>query len=270
MNAYENLIPINENIRSITLADILSDDQLQILSELGGSKTHKKAPAVRREDLEFVLPLEPRHNKSSVKGIQVKLRYSGDEKKAWESLLWHAIYSSSEFRIFTWYILYNVFIRRLKYESFALSLLRILRLTTQRCGKAYNQKLRSVRQIISFYDKELALKYCKHLEHQLGIKLPTSVPPLTEFFHLKEIKIKQRKPPEPRRIGVGYKDKGHLPDESHPKVDPFPDESYLEPTRDLFVELMSQSKECEAFVEDYDPKKREKILSKLKNHFKDE
>lgn len=269
MIAYENLNPINEN-KSITLADILSDDQLQILSELSSSKTLRKAPAVRREDLEFVLPLEPRHSKSLVRGIRVKLKYSNESQKAWESLLWHAIYSSSEFRVFTWYILYNVFIRRMKYEKYALNLLRILRLTTQRCGKAYNQKLRSVRQIISYYDKELALKYCKHLESGLGIKLPTSVPPLTEFFHLTEVTIKQRKPPEPKRIGVGYKDKGHLPDESNPKEDPFPDESYIEPTRDLFVELMSQSKECEAFVEDYDPKKRKQILLKLKKHLEND
>jgi hypothetical protein len=123
--------------------------------------------------------------------------------------------------------------------------------------------MRSVRTILvqCLQDNDLTLKYCRELEKDLGIKLPTKYDSPKNYFTFEFKQVPQHKPKEPSRIGVGYKDKGTLP--KGPKLEPLPDDSYSLPENDIFVDLLERTKDILAFSGSYDSKKRKKLLDKV-------
>lgn len=252
-------------VKSITLADLLTDDQLDLLVELK-EKDIRKTPPLRVRDLEMVFPIESRHGKISVRAFKVKL-VTRNAEKAFQALLWHVFFGSKTFRVIHWYILFNYFTRTIRKNDRSRALLEILRITTQQCGNYLNQGLRPLKTVVSYFlGKEMTLKYIELLQKDLGVKLAHQKPDLTKLFHITETTLKQRKPPEPRRIGVGYKDKGHLPDS--PREESLPDEIQLPTVDEIFVDLMESTKLVAAFAESYDPRKRKKLLDQFKSKFK--
>jgi hypothetical protein len=115
-------------------------------------------------------------------------------------------------------------------------------------------------------DKDLGLKYCKKLEADLGLKLPTKAITLSDYLHTEVKEVKLRKPPEERRVGVGYKDKGSLPEGS--KEDPLDNDSIWRTEEDLFEVLLKNTEEVLAFSESYDSKKKSKILQEISKSLK--
>lgn len=252
--------------------DFLTLDQIDQLISRSEKNHQKRYPfSLRTRYLEMLSPLEPKAGKSLVQHIRVKLKKSRDLKEAFEALLWCAIYGSKHFTVLIWYLLFNIFCKTISDNKQSEALLKILRITTtsRSEGSDLRTHLKPVRTILvqCLQDNDRAVKYCKILEKDLGIKLPTKIKPLTDYFEITYPLKVQKKSPEPSRIGVGYKDKGTLPKE--PKQDPIPDESYNLPENDIFVDLLARTKEVLAFSESYDSKKREKLLKKVIDQLKD-
>jgi hypothetical protein len=196
-----------------------------------------------------------------VRAFKVKC-ISRNAEACFSALLWHVFFGSKTFRVIHWYILWNYFARTIRKNDRSRALLRILRITTQQCGNYLNQGLRPLKTVLSYFlGKDKTLVYLEQLQEQLGVKLARQKPDLQKFFHIEEVHLKQRKPPEPRRIGVGYKDKGHLPDS--PKEEGLYDDFQLPTVDEIFVDLMESTSEVAAFAESYDPKKRKKLLEKI-------
>jgi hypothetical protein len=245
------------------IRDLLSDEQRELLLSAVSKNSHS-TPPLRARDLEFTMYLEPTHGKSSVRALKCKV-ISKNVKKAFEALLWYAFFGSTKkakFRVFHWYVLWNFFLRTMRKNSRSSALMSILRITTQQCGIALNQNLRPVKTVVSYFlGKEETLELIKRLQRNLGVKLAHRRIPLDEFFHISEISIPLKKPSEPRRIGVGYKDKGHLP--ISPPEEGINDESYCYQQEDVFRSLLSKTQWSACFSESYDPKKRKKLIEKL-------
>jgi hypothetical protein len=258
----DNKLSTSLDPKGYTFADLLTDEQKELLLSLRNKK-HYGTPPFRAGDFEFIIPLEPRHDRSSVRAFKVKV-ISRDGKKIFSALIWHALFGSKTFRVIHWYILFNYLSRTIRKNNRSRALMRILRISTQQCGKALNQHIRPVKTIVSYFlGKELAMKYIQSILSDLDLKLGYDKPDLTKFFHLEEIHLHQKRAPDKRRIGVGYRDKGTLSNSSHEEGEP--DESYVFPEEDTFVSLLKSTQEAAAFAESYDPKKRRQLLDKIRS-----
>jgi hypothetical protein len=164
-------------------------------------------------------------------------------------------------------MLFNVFSKTISSDKKSEALLTILRITsTAEAGIDLRHHLKPVKTVVtkSFESKEKGLQYCKHLERILGVDLPHQAPTLSELF---EFKLKTKtftRTAEKRRIGLGYNDKGHLSKDSS-REESIPGEDYCLPENDLFVDLLSATKESLAFSLSYDEKKRKKLLQEIED-----
>jgi hypothetical protein len=167
-----------------------------------------------------------------------------------------------------WYILYSLFEKTIRKDKRSLAMLKILRITTERSGLTWNQKLKPVKTIVqNVLNKDEATKYCLNLARDLGLNnLPTTDPKLNEMLEVRLGTMQQKRPEPQRRIGVGYKDKGSLP--KGPKQDAECSEDYMILVGDLFADLMLETDEVSLFVNQYDPKKHSKLLSQVKSKLK--
>lgn len=264
MKNYEKVqeLKFSTGDKVTSFADLLTEDQrAQLVAR--SSNPPKKSPPLRARDFEFVLPLTPRTGRSFQKCLICKSK-SKDAKKLYESVLWCAIYGSSHFTVFIWYLLFNLFSKRITNDKSSLALIKILRLTTtSQEGLELRHHIKPVRTIVmmALRDKDKAVRYCKKLEDELGVKLPHEAPVLSELFELSLKTRKFKKTPAKTYIGKGYNDKGTLPKDS--KEEPSPGEDYSLPENDIFVDLLDSSSEVLAFCESYDSKKRKKLLDKI-------
>jgi len=260
---------IQSSHKVTTLADLLSPEELEELSKLGSNPPKKRSSlSLTLKDCECVLPLDPRHKDGGYRVLKVRPKVKKN-KTARDALLWHAIYGNKSLRVIDWNILFNIFNRSIVNDKPAVALLAILRITA--AGKPADCKsikssLYSVRQIASnVLGKELSLKFCQRLQKFLGVELPTSVENLDDVFDLSTKVRRNKKPKEPNRIGVGYKDKGTL--SQTPKEEPL--DGDFEPVEDCFAQLIEATDNCRAFDSAFDKKRRKKLLSKIIDSLKD-
>jgi hypothetical protein len=212
----------------------------------------------------MMIPLEPTYGKGSVRCLRIRPK-GRSAKQIFTGLVWTALFGSKKFTMIHWYILYSLFEKHLKKDKQSLALLRILRTTTERSGIAWNQKLKPVKTIVqNVLGKEEAVKYCLKIAEDLGLKLPDKDPGVNNLIRVEPGFFTQRKPKEPNRVGVGYKDKGTLP--KGPKEDTECSMDYLVQVGDLFADLLSQTQETAIFASSYDPKKQSKLLTNFKNY----
>lgn len=258
--------------KSQTLADILPPEVVEELSKLGSHPPRKRTSlSMTKKDFECVLSLEPRHKKGGYQVIIVTPKVA-QSKKLQQALLWHAIYGNKSFRVIDWNILFNYFNRTLVDDKVSLAILGILRILA--VGQSPSDKLSfsstlySVRQIVAnSLGKEIALEFCQRLQNLLGVKLPTSVETLDKLLKIEDDRRTVKKPREPARIGVGYKDKGTL--SNTPRMEPLSGD-WIEPFEDCFLSLLKKTENCRAFDCSYDKTKRKKLLQKILKSFKEE
>jgi hypothetical protein len=154
-------------------------------------------------------------------------------------LLWTALYGKN-FRVVHWNLLFDVLLRTIQHDRPSWALMLILRLTaTSKDARDLNTKLDPVRRIIGRkVDAETKNKLLKQLENALGVRLPQKDPKIEKLLDIERRAYRPRPPKLPQRKR-GYDDKGHLPDETNPKV---PASNELLPEKqDFFALLLRQT-----------------------------
>jgi hypothetical protein len=246
-----------------TIYDLLDQETVdRLFDQVTNQGKSKSAGRFSLPDFRTEIPLESVFGKRSIQVLKIR-PLSGRASHLFESLIWTALFGSKRFTMVHWYLLYHLFEKQISKNKKSLALLKILLITTERSGSSFNQKLKPVKTIVqSVLGKELALKYIKNLEKDLGIKLPEKDPQLVKQLYIQYGTRIQRKPKEPARIGVGYKDKGTLP--KGPKEDTSCSEDYLALVGDLFADLLREAQQETSIFTNYDPQKHEKLLNNLK------
>lgn len=254
--------------RKSTLYDLLDQSTVDRLYDLvtDPKAKRKSAGSFSLPDFRVNIPLEPVFGKTEVKVLKIAPKCR-NAKQIYLALLWTAIYGSKRLSMVHWYLLYTLFEKRIETkDKETLALLRILRITTERSGSAFNQKLRPVKTVVqNVLGKDVGLLYCKYLEQSLGVKLPQEDPKLNDLIRVTYGVKFQHRPKEPARIGVGYKDKGTLP--KGPKEDTSEAEDYLVRVGDYFADLLHDTRETEMLAH-YDPQKHQKMLQLLTSELK--
>lgn len=250
-----------------SIYDILEQETVdRLYDQVTNPRANRKsAGSFSLPDFRSEIPLEPTFGKNRVAVLRVRPKCRSS-RVLFEALIWTAMFGSKRFTMIHWYLLFHLFEKQIKKDRRSLALLKILRITTERSGSSFNQKLKPVKTIVqNVLGKDLGLRYCELLEKDLGLKLPKSDPHLENLLHVNFGHRIQRRPPDPVRIGVGYKDKGTLP--KGPKEDTECSEDYLVQVGDLFADLLDLTSEVEIFT-GYDPKKHERLLSQIKTKLK--
>lgn len=253
-----------------SISDLLDQETIDRLFDQVTNPKHKKIQGrLSLQDFRCKIPfiddlgLVPKETNS--RPVWVITPKTGSAKKLFEALIWTALYGK-KFSIIHWYLIYHLFEKQMNKNAECLALLRILRVSTTRVGKAYNTKIKPMRVVVqNVLGRERGLAYLKKIEQDLGLKLPQEDPHLENLLRIVAGRERFKKSPEPRRIGVGYKDKGTLPKGS--KEEPECAEDYLVQINDLFVELLEKTSEVEIFT-NYDPKKSERLQAQISTFLK--
>lgn len=184
------------------------------------------------------IPLEPTAGKSIVRAVSFNCTLKGT--KLISHLLWHAFFGK-KFKVIHWQFLFELVDRATKWDSLAQVIFNVLMIIndTPRGGhlNQFNKNLRCVKA--SLADGQQLNSLLMMLESS-GIHLPNKATAIEELCIINfNDKIVQRKPSDPARIGVGYKDKGTLglPGQEY---DPDQISPFKEGVSDnLFIKLMS-------------------------------
>jgi hypothetical protein len=185
------------------------------------------------------IPLERTANKSDVLALDVK-PLTGKSSKIVVGLLWHACFGR-KFKTYHWYILFRLFTRTLQKSRESEALLAILCILTANAeAKRWQSNLKPLRSIlVGKLGDEQGTKVLNDILKQLPYQLPKKGPKIDDLLDIRQGTIRQRKPKELVRIGVGYKDKGNLPKGSTLE---FPNIPYEEEIEDQFDVLLRQVK----------------------------
>lgn len=181
------------------------------------------------------IPLQPTAGRTRVKCLKVICPQKG--KKMLIGLLWHALFGK-RFKVVHNLIFFEMLNSIKKWDPLAqivFDVMMILNSTTKvgSSNQFFHHNLVCVkRSTEEFYLQELILRL-----ELAGVKLPHKAPDLDSFLLLSESYILLKRPVDPVRIGVGYKDKGSL---SLPGNEYDPDEitPYSEPTNELVWQLL--------------------------------
>jgi hypothetical protein len=253
---------------SVTFFDLLSDENKELLIDLWENPKRKRKRFVWRPASRGFIPTGSTYPGKSIPGFSYYYT-GGSPMKFFRDLIWTALFGSNRFKVCHWFVLWDQFEKTMDKCEQSQALLSILRLTTSKEGSSYNTKLKTVYTVASnaLGSQELGLKYCQRLLKQMGLTLKKSDPKINEYFHwsLTSKYNRQEKPPKPNRIGVGYKDKGHLNTEVRPDL-AVDSEDYFVPINDTFEVLLQRTDECRAMLGNYNPKRSTQILNALKQN----
>lgn len=183
------------------------------------------------------IPLEPTAGRREVRALQYRALEKG--RKLLTHLLWHAIFGS-RFKVIHWQFLFEIVDRTTKWDPLLQTIFDVLMIVnvTPNGGpcQSYNQKLKPARKALVRSDD--LKKLVSDLESS-GIVLPRKAIEIDDLLLASlDGKIRLKKPDEPRRIGIGYKDKGSL---GLPGQEYDPDEippSSVGGSKDLFMKLL--------------------------------
>jgi hypothetical protein len=252
----------------VSIYDLLEQETVdRLYDQVTNQKNNRKsAGSFSLPDFRAEIPLEPTFGKSKVGVLRIRPK-GRNAKEIFAALIWTALFGSKRFTMIHWYLIYHLFEKQIRKDNRSLALLRILRITTERSGQSFNQKLKPIKTIVqNVLGKEQAIRYCLNLAKDLGIKLPEKDPKLNDLLRVETGWKFQRRPEPERRIGVGYKDKGSLP--KGPKEDTECSEDYLVLVGDLFADLLESTNDCIIFTSSYDPKKHQKLLTQVQSKIK--
>jgi hypothetical protein len=259
---------VSRVVTDYSVSDLLDQATIERLyDEVTNPKRKQKSAGLLHPDFKFDIPLGPPKG-SSLEVLRV--RPNSSKKKIFEALIWTALFGSKKFNMVHWYILYTYFEKTISKSEMSEALFKIIRLTTERSGRSFDQKLKPVKTIIqNVLGKEDAVKYCLKLAKDLRLNnLPKEDPKLSELLEVVYGHKHLRRPPEKRYIGIGYKDKGNLP--KGPKEDTEFAEDYLVPASNLFAVLLERTSEVEIFINGYNPQNSSDKLKfkKIKSYIK--
>lgn len=138
----------------------------------------------------------------------IRIRFSTTGREAFVGVLWDCLFGQP--RLTHWLLLFNAINRISKYDSSLQEIFNIMMFINEKSPSGaisenfLNMKLRSVGRIFGY---DVANEIAERLRRS-GISIPVRKPSLKMFCTIETKHF--RKSPEVRRIGVGYKDKGHL------------------------------------------------------------
>jgi hypothetical protein len=196
---------------------------------------------VRQLTLSFFhtrIPLTPTSYGRSYKALEVT-PIAFNAEKILVGLLWHAMFGK-KFKIVHWNILFNVFTKTINDNNQSRAILAILMIITARAGKSWNTTLVPVMTIVRRKSSEDYDKIIQELLNMLPFRLPKKAPKIESLIKFEEVEVYLRRPKDPNRIGVGYKDKGSLGSES--TIEALPPDLFLE-REDVFDLLLRQVKQ---------------------------
>lgn len=219
----------------ISIADILGPlehDRLKILS----SPQNLKIRGLETSFFRFKVPLESTSGRESYKAIVIRPGSFGSDKIV-VGLLWHALFGK-KFKVLHWFVLFHVLTRTLKKDKNSEAILAILMIMTADAATSnWMSNMKPLRGIlISHLGHERGLAFLEELMSNLPYRLPKKGPVIDEILSFQKAQIRQRKPKELARIGVGYKDKGSL---GGSRVESFDSEEFEEKDN-VFVDLVRQ------------------------------
>jgi hypothetical protein len=226
------------------LINILSYDDAESLVALLEPKKSKltglPATFFRRK-----LLLSAKHGRRSVPAISVR-PLTASSQKILSELILGALYGKS-FKVIHWNILFDCLTRTIQNDRSSEALMRILRiLSAAQAGQDYRTTMRPVKRIVSkVLGDEQAEEYINQkIKNLLPFKLPQRPPRIDDVLEIDwSAKHVMRKPLEQRRVGVGYKDKGSLRQDS--VEEPLAYE--FQSRADYFEILLSKTQDCEQF-----------------------
>lgn len=249
---------------STTFFDLLSEESKQELLLLREDPQKNRSLQNWSPSRKGFIPTEVERPGHFVQGIRYNYT-GGDSFKLFRDLVWTACFGYNRFKIIHWYLLWNIFEKNLEDSPRSEALLRILRSTTSREGSSWNTTLKPLKTIATnaLGSPEKGLKYTMKILEDLELKLGTKDPGLLKTLKFYQSTRKCKRAPDPRRIGVGYKDKGNLSQEVKSDLEIY-SEDYFLPEENLFLSLIQRTEDAEALVDHYDPRKA-RLLQKLRD-----
>jgi hypothetical protein len=223
----------------IDLLGPLEADRMKVLF----APQNLKVRSLTTSFYKFRIPLEPTHDKSIVKALSIKPAPGVTAEKILVGLLWNVCFGK-KFKVVHWTILFNVLIRTMNLDKSSEAIIAILRIVTAHAGRTskWNSCMKPLKTIIyqKLEDREQQKVVLMKILKDLPVRLPEKGPKIEDLLIINfESKIFQTKPPDAKRIGVGYKDKGSL--NSGSIIDPIPNSDFCEDKDEIFVRLLRQS-----------------------------
>jgi len=205
------------NNHTMQIADLLGPLEAERISILF-SPENLKVRNLSISFFSFKLPLEPTHSRTSCKCLIFKPLPGVKAENLLVALLWEAVFGK-KFKVYHWYVLFNVLIRTINKDKNSEALLSILVILTANAATTrWNSNLKPMKSIFRrIYGTESHQFELEKLLNNLPYRLPRKSEGIENFMQITEGMFKLEKPKELARIGVGYKDKGSLSSE---KVDP--------------------------------------------------
>lgn len=143
---------------------------------------------------------------------EVVIRFPSDGKVNFKALIRDCLFEQP--RVLHWFILFSLLDKTEKYSELAQEIFNIMMFIMNRpmpsgTGVEINEDFFKIKlkSVSSQFGIDLARGIAERLK-TLGLVIPKKQRPLKFLISIEERVL--RKPPEVRRIGVGYKDKGHL------------------------------------------------------------
>jgi len=161
-------------------------------------------------DFRGTVNLEPTYGKGSVKVIKYCSHHQ-DASEVFAALLWEATFGT-HFKIWHWYILFNILCKGTSLNNTKIGLFLLLRVVTAKRDLAFFSSMKCFNSILKdrFPDTVLRQSVLAKFMKLFSVTWPTSDPKLHMLLSARECKIVLEKAPDLTRIGVGYKDQGSL------------------------------------------------------------
>lgn len=175
-----------------------------------------KLRGLASSDFRIKIPLEPLHNRSTYKALV--LTPLDSPPKVLIGLLWTAMFGKT-FRVYHWYLLFELLLKTINAESSEAILKILLLISTENSGKSWNQKFKPMKTLLYNVMEEDSKNEINEILSNLPYKLPKKNPKIETLIKVETKTFKLKKPKEPNRIGVGYKDKGNLPSGVKPDLE---------------------------------------------------
>lgn len=190
------------------LLEAYSQEDIGLVRKSGGSlvDSHRK-----RVDVSIPMWLEqPNFEPSKAQFLRVRSEFN--YKQVIEMILYECLFGDP--RVFQWFILFELLNSTKLYSEEAQALYDVVTGLTQSNSKNLGSPLRTMmsnmKPLRQNFGKEIANEIAETLRRN-QISVPKKRTWSSDFCIVTTYTRAPKKAPEVRRIGVGYKDKGHLP-----------------------------------------------------------
>jgi len=161
-------------------------------------------------DFNGTINLEPTYGKGQIKVLRYE-SHAPSLERVFAALIWEASFGT-HFKIWHWYILFNLLCKGSSLNNTKVGLFLLLRVVTAKRDLAFFSSMKCLYSILkdSFPDPEVSKSILTRFLNMFPIKIPPKDPRLHTLLSCRELTISLTKAPDVTRIGVGYKDKGSI------------------------------------------------------------